>query len=119
MVCDPAGIILEMNAQAGELFAEDGGNGLLGTNLLDCHPAPAAEKLERMLQDQAANAYFNTENGEKRFFFQSPWYLDGAYAGFVEISFDVPARNSAFHKGVVDEQRERMDQGIPRRGHRL
>lgn len=90
MVCDPTGIILEMNAHAGELFAEDGGIGLLGENVLDCHPAPAAEKLERMLHDQAANAYFNTEDDEKRFFFQSPWYLSGAYAGFVEISFVVP-----------------------------
>jgi hypothetical protein len=36
------------------------------------------------------NAYFNTENDEKRFFFQSPWYKDGQYAGLVEISFRVP-----------------------------
>jgi hypothetical protein len=43
-----------------------------------------------MLENQTANAYFNTENGEKRFFFQSPWYQDGRYAGFVEISFHVP-----------------------------
>ena len=90
MVCDFDGTILEMNAQAEQLFAKDGGPGLLGANVLDCHPAPALGKLEGMLKKQTANSYFNTENGEKRFFFQSPWYKEGRYAGFVEISFKVP-----------------------------
>jgi PAS domain-containing protein len=90
MVCDTDGTILEMNARAEALFAEDSGRGLLGTNVLDCHPEPALGKLEGMLKEQAANSYFNTENGEERFFFQSPWYKEGRYAGFVEISFEVP-----------------------------
>jgi transcriptional regulator with PAS, ATPase and Fis domain len=89
-VCDSDGIILEMNAEAESIFAADGGRGLLGTNMLDCHPHPARGKLEGMLEKQTANFYFNTENGEKRFFIQSPWYKDGRYAGFVEISFEVP-----------------------------
>ena len=59
-------------------------------NVLACHPEPSRSKLEGMLDKQTANAYFNTENGEKRFFFQSPWYKEGRYAGFVEISFEVP-----------------------------
>ena len=84
------GLILEMNAGAEVLFAEDGGRGLLGTNVLGCHVQPTLAKLEGMLEKQITNSYFNTENGEKRFFFQSPWYQDGRYAGFVEISFDVP-----------------------------
>jgi len=92
MVCDTAGIILEMNGQAGRLFAEDGGLGLLGSNILGCHPEPALGKLEGMLKKQTSNSYFNTENGGKRFFFQSPWYKDGRYAGFVEISFEVPEK---------------------------
>jgi hypothetical protein len=90
MVCDSGGIILEMNAHAEALFADDGGSGLLGTNVLDCHSDPARGKLEHMLERQTAHAYFNTENGEKRLFFQSPWYKEGHYAGFVEISFGVP-----------------------------
>ncbi len=90
VVCDTTGISLEMNAEAEKLFAEDGGRGLLGANVLDCHPEPSRSKLEGMLDKQTANAYFNTENGEKRFFFQSPWYKEGPYAGFVEISFEVP-----------------------------
>ncbi|MBE3067941.1 MAG: PAS domain-containing protein [Chloroflexi bacterium] len=90
MVCDSGGLILEMNSQAEALFAEDGGRDLLGENVLACHPQPALGKLEGMLEKQTANSYFNTENGEKRFFFQSPWYKEGHYAGFVEISFEVP-----------------------------
>jgi transcriptional regulator with PAS, ATPase and Fis domain len=90
MVCDSSGIILEMNAQAEVLFANDGGRGLLGTQVLACHPDPSRGKLETMLDKQTSNSYFNTENGEKRFFFQSPWYTTGQYAGFVEISFEVP-----------------------------
>jgi hypothetical protein len=90
MVCDPDGLILEMNAEAALLFAADGGRSLLGRNVLECHPDPSRRKLEVMLEEQTANAYFNTENGEKRFFLQSPWYQRGRYAGFVEISLAVP-----------------------------
>jgi hypothetical protein len=90
MVCDRDGIILEMNDQADSLFAADGGSSLLGANVLECHPDPARGKLELMLKDQTANAYFNTDPDGKRFFFQSPWYQDDHYAGFVEISFYVP-----------------------------
>jgi transcriptional regulator with PAS, ATPase and Fis domain len=90
MVCDTDGTILAMNDEAGALFEADGGRGLLGSNVLDCHPEPSRLKLEGMLEKQTTNAYFNTENGEKRFFLQSPWYKKGRYAGFVEISFGVP-----------------------------
>jgi len=90
MVCDPGGVILEMNTRAELLFEADGGRSLLGKNVLACHPQPSRGKLEKMLARQIPNAYFNTEHGEKRFFFQSPWYEDGGYAGLVEISFQVP-----------------------------
>lgn len=90
MVCDTIGIIVEMNDEARVVFKEDGGSGLLGSNVLDCHTEPSHAKLEGMLDRQVNNVYFNTENGEKRFFFQSPWYKDGHYAGFVEVSFEVP-----------------------------
>ncbi|MGA2504497.1 MAG: diguanylate cyclase [Anaerolineales bacterium] len=98
MVCDSSGIILELNDHAEALFAGDGGKGLLGANVLDCHPDPAFTKLEGMLDDQSTNYYFNTENDEKRFFFQSPWYLEGLYSGYVEISFIVPENVPHFIK---------------------
>lgn len=99
MVCDTEGTILEMNAEAESLFAEDGGRGLLGASALDCHPEPSRSKLAGMMDRQIKNAYYNTEKGEKRFFFQSPWYRDGQYAGFVEISFAVPDEIPHFIRG--------------------
>ena len=99
MVCDTHGIIREMNAEAGALFEADGGRSLLGSDVLECHPEPARSKLERMLEKRTANAYFNTEAGRKRFFFQAPWLLDGQYAGFVEISFEVPDEIPHFVRG--------------------
>jgi hypothetical protein len=98
-VCDAEGVILEMNAEAEALFAADGGAGLMSTNALDCHPQAARHKMEGLLETQAVNAYFNTENGEKRFFFQAPWYLNGEYAGFIEISFTVPEDIPHFIRG--------------------
>jgi transcriptional regulator with PAS, ATPase and Fis domain len=98
-ICDPQGTVLALNAAAEVVFASDGGADLLGTNLLECHPQEARAKLEAMLAGQTTNAYFSRENGEKRFFFQSPWYRDGQYAGFIEISFPVPEEIPHFKRG--------------------
>jgi len=46
------GIILEMNDKAIDSFKEDGGEKLIGTNLLNCHPEPARSQLEEMLRTQ-------------------------------------------------------------------
>ncbi|MBM3151712.1 MAG: diguanylate cyclase [Chloroflexi bacterium] len=99
MVCDTGGAILEMNAGAETLFAENGGLDLLGSNVLDCHPEPSRAKLAGMMDEQLTNTYFFTEKGRKNFVFQSPWYLDGRYAGFVEISFVVPENIPHFVRG--------------------
>ena len=99
MVCDDRGTVLEMNTCAVELFEADGGINLLGTNLLDCHPEPSHSKLAGMLENPVSNALFFTEKGEKRFYFQSPWYQDGKYAGFVEISFPVSEELPHFKRG--------------------
>jgi transcriptional regulator with PAS, ATPase and Fis domain len=99
MVCDAEGIILEMNNEAGLLFEKDGGLSLLGLNVLDCHPEPSRTKLEEIMEKQITNAYTSTENGEKRFFYQAPWYQDGKNAGFVEISFEVPDHIPHFVRG--------------------
>ena len=98
-VCDTEGTVVEMNAGADDLFQEDGGRLLMGTNLLNCHPEPARSRLAGMLEKPLSNAYFETEKGEKRFFFQSPWYQNGEYAGFVEISFPVPETLPHFKRG--------------------
>jgi transcriptional regulator with PAS, ATPase and Fis domain len=89
-VCDAAGIILEMNDKAARTFEKDGGAGLIGRNLLDCHPEPARSKTERLLAAREKNVYTVEKNGVKKLIFQSPWYTDGQYAGFVELSLEIP-----------------------------
>lgn len=89
-VCDPQGIILEMNEAASNMFTKSGGKSLVGSNVLDCHPETARTKLENMMAEQRTNAYTTEKNGKKRFIFQSPWYENGEYKGFVEIGVDVP-----------------------------
>jgi hypothetical protein len=72
---------------------------LIGSNVLECHPEPARSKLAGMLATQATNAYSDSEDGKKRFFYQAAWYREGEYAGFVEISFPVPEEIPHFKRG--------------------
>jgi hypothetical protein len=99
MTCDTGGIILEMNPEAARLFSGEGGYDLLGASVFDCHPEPSRTKLAGMMEERRPNAYYNSEDGEKRFFFQSPWFREGRYAGFVEISFPVPETIPHFQRG--------------------
>ena len=89
-VCDAEGIILEMNDKAEKTFASDGGYALIGRNMLDCHPLEARIKTEKMLASPEKNIYTIEKNGIKKLIFQSPWFKDGQYAGFVELSLEIP-----------------------------
>lgn len=89
MVSTRDGKIVEMNKAAQTVFKPDGGLNLLGKDILECHPQPARQKLLNMMDTQNTNAFLDTENGIKRFYFQSPWYLSGEYSGFIELSFEV------------------------------
>lgn len=90
-VCDARGVILEMNAQAEAMFAEEGGRALIGSNLLDCHPEPARARLQGMLATQQPNVYTIEKGGLKELIYQTPWFLDGRFAGFVEMAIELPA----------------------------
>ena len=90
-VCDPAGIILDLNARAAETFAKEGGAALIGTNVLDCHPEPSRSQLARMLAERTRHVYTIEKRGVRKLIYQSPWYENGAYAGFVELSLELPA----------------------------
>lgn len=89
-VCDPEGIILEMNDKAAKTFARDGGYGLIGRNILDCHPDPARGKLERLMDRQETNIYTIEKNGLKKLIYQTPWFQEGQYAGMIEFAFETP-----------------------------
>ncbi len=95
-VCDANGIILEMNDQALETFKDDGGEKLIGTNLLDCHPEPARTQLKQMMDTQQANVYTIEKRGVKKLIYQTPWYQDGKYNGFIELSLVIPTQMPHF-----------------------
>ncbi|HSA96316.1 MAG TPA: PAS domain-containing protein [Acidobacteriota bacterium] len=89
-VCDAEGRIMAMNDRSREAFAADGGAALIGTNILDCHPEPSRTKLAGMIRDRRLNVYTIQKNGKKKLIYQAPWSRDGVYAGFVELSLEIP-----------------------------
>lgn len=91
-VCDPQGIVLEMNDRAVRTFQDQGGAKLIGTNLLDCHPEPARMKTQRLLETRQPNVYTIEKGGVKKLIYQVPWSKGGKYAGFVELSLEIPSQ---------------------------
>lgn len=89
-VCDTRGIIIAMNNRAEEFFQNQGGSRLLGTNVFDCHPEPARSKLEEMMKNPRVNVYTIEKKGRHRLIYQTPWYQDGRYAGFIELVLEIP-----------------------------
>jgi transcriptional regulator with PAS, ATPase and Fis domain len=89
-VCDEDGILLEMNDNAAKTFESDGGRKLIGSNMLDCHPEPSRTKTERLLASREKNVYTTEKNGVKKLIYQSPWFKNGKYAGFIELSLEIP-----------------------------
>ncbi len=85
-VCDTAGVILWMN----ERSVAVNGEGLVGKNVLDCHPEPARSKLLEMMTEHSTNSYTIEKNGIKKLIYQTPWYEGGEYAGFAEFSTEIP-----------------------------
>lgn len=89
-VCDHQGIILYMNDKAIRVLSGNG-QSLVGKNVLDCHPEPARAKLAAMLASQQFNSYTIEKAGIKKLIQQTPWYENGCYRGFVELSVEIPA----------------------------
>ncbi|MBF0361890.1 MAG: hypothetical protein HQK49_12815 [Oligoflexia bacterium] len=89
-ICDRDGIILYMNDLSKKTFAKSGGEQLIGTKLCDCHPEPARTKLMEMLASGKGNSYTIEKNGIKKMIYQTPWFKDGEYSGFMELSLPIP-----------------------------
>lgn len=87
---DANGIILEMNLKAAENYKDDGGEKLIGTNMLDCHPEPARTKVKELLERPRINVYTIEKGGVRKLICQTPWYESGKYQGFVELSLVIP-----------------------------
>ena len=98
-VCDTDGIIIEMNDKSATIFAEDGGRALIGKNVFDCHPEPARSELKQLMQARQRNVYTIEKKGVKKMIYQSPWYQNGEYAGFIELSLEIPFELPHFVRG--------------------
>ncbi|MDX8339841.1 hypothetical protein SLH46_11645 [Draconibacterium sp. IB214405] len=90
-VCDREGIIVYMNDFSIKQFQKYGGDKLLGTNLLDCHPEPSKTKLREMLATPVENTYTTEKNGVKKVITQRPWLQNGEFCGIIELSFELPS----------------------------
>ncbi len=96
MVCDPQGLILEMNERAVLGYQAEGGRALIGKNVLDCHPEAARAKLRELMDSRRKNVYTIEKNGIWKLIYQSPWFENGLYRGFVELSLEIPAEMPHF-----------------------
>lgn len=88
-VCDRDGKILDMNQKSKATFLKNGQD-IIGNSLLDCHPEPAKSLLANMLQHPKTNVYTIEKKGVKKIIYQTPWYDNGEYAGYMEVSMEIP-----------------------------
>jgi len=98
-ICDAEGILLDMNERAAATFEADGGRGLIGKNLIDCHPEPSRSALLELLREQKQNLYTIQKGEIKKLIVQTPWYNDGEFAGLVELSIVLPEEMPHFIRG--------------------
>ncbi len=89
-VCDANGIIVEMNDRAARNLEKDGGYALIGRNLLDCHSETSRGKVQQMLISHEKNVYTIEKNGVKKLIAQVPVTMNGEFAGYVELSLEIP-----------------------------
>jgi len=89
-ICDNRGVIVYMNEKSEQVFENDGGKKLIGSNLFGCHPELALTKLKEMLADGSTNVYTIDKNGKKKIIYQTPWFNENVLGGLIEISFNIP-----------------------------
>lgn len=88
-ICDRDGNVLEMNRQSRSINLKPG-ESLVGKNIIPCHPEPARSLLLRMLAGEEKHVYTIEKKGQKKLIYQIPWYEEGVYAGFMELSMVIP-----------------------------
>jgi transcriptional regulator with PAS, ATPase and Fis domain len=101
-VCDVNGTIIYMNEASIEVFKDDGGAGLIGTSVLDCHPEPSRSKLCEMMEKHETNIYTIQKHGKKKLIYQTAWYQDGEYAGFIELALYIPWEMPHFNRDKAE-----------------
>ncbi|MEG1556266.1 MAG: diguanylate cyclase [Bacteroidales bacterium] len=105
-ICDKNGNILEMNDKSVNTFVKDG-QSIIGNSLLKCHPEPARTKLLALLENHEINAYTIEKNGVKKLIYQSPWYENGEFMGYIELSMEIPFEMNHFVRGNVNREKSK------------
>ncbi|MDR2085014.1 MAG: diguanylate cyclase [Bacteroidales bacterium] len=85
-VCNTDGKVLWMNDKSKSVNKGD----FVGQSLLDCHPEPAKTKLLELLDNHNTNAYTIEKGDVKKLIYQTPWFENGEFAGYVELSIEIP-----------------------------
>ncbi len=93
VVCDTEGVILEMNREAISHFAEQGGEGLIGRNLFECHSEPSGERIRTLMAERITDVHTFKRHGVGYLTIKGPWYRpdDGELGGLVEIVLALPS----------------------------
>ena len=90
IVCDRNYRVLYLNDKAAKDHADDGGKALIGTDLMDCHPPEAQEKLREVLASGRPNVYTVERNGKKKLVYQSQWKKGRRVGGVVQLVIELP-----------------------------
>jgi len=83
-------VIVEMNDKAKTTFEKYGGSQLLGKSLLDCHSESSKAIIKQIIETGIPHSYTIEKGGVRKMIHQAPWKKNGAIAGLVEISMEIP-----------------------------
>jgi DUF438 domain-containing protein len=89
-------VVVYMNDGAAAVFEKWGGRGLVGRSLAGCHTGRSVEIMRRILETGEPHTYTIEKGGAKKLVHQAVWEKDGAAAGLVEMSFEIPREMEHF-----------------------
>jgi hypothetical protein len=92
MVCDAAGIILEMSDVAIQIYEKEGGAAMIGKNVFDHHAELPRRQILNVVNQRKHVIYTTEKGGLKKLVSIAPWYSEGGYAGFALIVLDLPQK---------------------------
>ncbi len=98
IVCDPDGMILEMNDFAIRQYQKQGGAALLGQSVYDHHPAEANTQVKAIVARLKPVVYTTEKQGLRTLVSISPWFQGDKYAGFTLLSLPLPEHMMVIHK---------------------
>jgi hypothetical protein len=64
--------------------------------MLDCHNERTRKKLTHLMEKRETNIYTIEKGGIKKLIYQTPWYEEGQYRGFLELQLEIPLGMSHF-----------------------